>query len=93
MEREIRAHLTISGRVQGVCYRMETQAAARRIGVGGWVKNKPDGTVEAVVEGERTAVEALIAWCRRGPPGAMVTDVTVVRSPCRHAFTTFDITY
>ena len=64
MEDKVRAHAIISGRVQGVFYRMETKSAAERLGVNGWVRNKPNGTVEAMVEGEKKAVEALIAWCK-----------------------------
>jgi len=73
----VRAHLTIVGRVQGVWYRGSMQDEAERLGVGGWVRNRPDGTVEAEVEGSREAVEELVAWARRGPRGARVADVTV----------------
>jgi acylphosphatase len=73
----VRAHLVISGRVQGVWYRGSMQDEADRLGVAGWVRNRPDGTVEAEVEGKRAAVEELIAWAGRGPRGARVTDVLV----------------
>ena len=68
MEETVRAHLIISGRVQGVFYRMETKSAADRFGVSGWVRNRRDGRVEALVEGEKQQVDALIQWCRKGPP-------------------------
>ena len=73
----VRAHLVIRGRVQGVWYRGSMENEAERLGVAGWVRNRPDGAVEAEVEGEREAVEALIAWARHGPPAARVTDVEV----------------
>ena len=72
-----RAHLTIRGRVQGVWYRGSMENEAERLGVAGWVRNRPDGSVEAEVEGAPEAVDALIAWARRGPPAARVTDVAV----------------
>jgi len=72
-----RAHLTIRGRVQGVGFRFATVQRARSRDVAGWVRNNPDGTVDAVFEGPSEAVEALIAWCRFGPSGARVDDVEV----------------
>ena len=72
-----RAHLTIRGRVQGVWYRGSMEDEAERLGLAGWVRNRPDGAVEAEVEGAPEAVDTLIAWARRGPPAARVTDVEV----------------
>jgi acylphosphatase len=69
--------VTISGRVQGVGFRYAARDRARSRDVAGWVRNNPDGTVEAVFEGPPEAVEALVAWCRRGPSGARVDDVRV----------------
>ncbi len=77
MVENVRARAVISGRVQGVAFRFETQRAAERIGVRGWVRNRPDGTVEALFEGERARVEEMLAWCRRGPALARVTTVDV----------------
>ena len=66
--KKIRAHAIIKGIVQGVCFRAYTQQEARRLEVAGWVKNLYDGSVEAVFEGDRTAVEAVITWVSFRPP-------------------------
>jgi acylphosphatase len=77
----VRAHLTVTGSVQGVWYRGSMQEEARRLRIAGWVRNERDGSVVAEAEGERAAVDALIAWARHGPPGARVTDVQVAWIP------------
>ena len=69
----IAQHLVIRGRVQGVGYRYAMTEVAETLGVTGWVRNRRDGTVEAVVQGKGEHVERLVAWCRRGPVGADVT--------------------
>ena len=74
---QVAKHLTISGRVQGVGYRASMIDEARRLGVTGWVRNRRDGAVEAVVDGDAVAVAAIVAWARRGPPAARVADVLV----------------
>ena len=91
MADHVRAHALISGRVQGVAYRIETRWAAERVGVCGWVRNLPDGRVEAVFEGSKTAVEQLLEWCRHGPAPARVEKVDVRWEECTGAFTRFDI--
>jgi len=93
MENKVRAHAIIRGRVQGVFFRMETKRAADGLGVFGWVKNQPDGTVEAVFEGDRDRVEAVLDWCREGPPGADVADVAVSWEDYTGDFKGFDINY
>ncbi|HEX6003897.1 MAG TPA: acylphosphatase [Burkholderiales bacterium] len=65
----------MTGRVQGVGFRAYMTHRARELGVAGWVRNRPDGSVEAVVQGTPAAVEAITDWARRGPPGAAVADV------------------
>jgi acylphosphatase len=75
MTDRIRAHVFVSGRVQGVFYRANTRDAARSRGVDGWVRNRDDGRVEAVFEGEADAVEEMIEWCHTGSPAATVDDV------------------
>ena len=74
----VRAHVRISGRVQGVGFRYATADEAWRLGLGGWVRNVDSGQVEAVFEGQREQVEAMLGWCAAGPPGAFVRDVRTV---------------
>ena len=71
-----RAHVHVTGRVQGVYYRANPRDAAHDRGVDGWVRNLPDGRVEAVFEGPEDAVEAMVEWCHEGSPAARVEDVT-----------------
>ena len=73
----VRAHVLVSGRVQGVFFRVETRRLARRIRVAGWVRNRRDGRVEAVFEGTKAAVERMVEFCRQGPSGATVANVEV----------------
>jgi acylphosphatase len=70
-------HLIIKGKVQGVYYRASAKDVAREVGVTGWVKNMPDGSVEAIVSGSEERVEKFIEWCGKGPKNAEVTEVIV----------------
>jgi acylphosphatase len=74
---KVRVHVFISGRVQGVFFRIETLNVAKRKNVFGWVRNNSDGTVEATFEGAKEDVEKLVEFCRNGPFGARVTKVKV----------------
>jgi len=78
-------HLRISGRVQGVGYRDALCSEALAHGVAGWVRNRRDGSVEAVVQGSPQATDAVIAWARRGPPAARVSAVEVQDAAGEHA--------
>lgn len=70
-----RVRIFVSGRVQGVCFRMYTEQEARKLGLTGWVRNLTDGRVEILAEGEPGMIDDLVAWSRRGPVMAKVTDV------------------
>lgn len=72
-----RAHVFVTGRVQGVYYRANTRDAADERGIDGWVRNLDDGRVEAVFEGSQEAVKSMIEWCHGGSPRASVRDVSV----------------
>jgi acylphosphatase len=89
----VRAHVRVSGRVQGVFFRQTTAREATRIGLLGWVRNLPDGDVEAVIEGEPEKVDQLIAWCHHGPPSARVDDVSVSWEAATGEFSRFSIAY
>ncbi len=90
---QTRVHLKITGIVQGVFYRATTHSTAERLGLKGWVRNLYDGSVEAVAEGEESVVNELIAWCRKGPSGAVVDNVDVRREEPTGEFTGFRIRY
>lgn len=74
----VRAHVWVSGSVQGVYFRAYAEDEAAFRGVAGWIRNAPDGRVEAVFEGRRPSVDAMIQWCHRGSPASRVTGVEVV---------------
>lgn len=88
---KVRAHIFVSGRVQGVFFRSETRREARRYAVTGWARNLSDGRVEAVFEGEKKDVERLIEFCRNGPPGAVVTKVEMTLEPYTGEFRDFRV--
>ncbi|WP_022882746.1 acylphosphatase [Gryllotalpicola ginsengisoli] len=76
-----RVHAVVTGQVQGVGFRMAARDRARELGVTGWVRNRPDGAVEAEVQGDEIAVERMLAWLDRGPAGAAVASVDTTEVP------------
>lgn len=88
-----RAHVIIKGRVQGVCYRAFTQEVAKKLGLTGWVRNKMDGTVEAVFDGERSKIEEAINLCWEGPSLAHVSDIEIQWQEIEKGHTDFRITH
>ncbi len=88
---KIRANVTVRGLVQGVNFRYHTRQTAEGLNVNGWVMNLPDGNVSGCFEGEETAVQALIDWCRRGPSAAQVAEVLVERQTFQGEFADFTV--
>jgi acylphosphatase len=88
-----RARVVVNGEVQSVFFRQETKRRADNLNVKGWVRNRDDGNVDAVFEGEEQDVQALIAFCRNGPPRALVTNVKVEREKYAGEFNDFKIRY
>lgn len=90
-----RVHLFVSGRVQGVFFRAETKRQALKLGLKGWVRNVQDGRVESVFEGYESDVEAMIAWCMKGPRFARVKEVEIMEksSSAGTGFDAFEIRY
>ena len=90
---KVRAHIRVSGRVQGVFFRFETKREADKHGVKGWVTNHPDGSVEAVFEGEERLVKEMIDWCHQGPSLAKVEKVEIKNQKSTNEFDSFSIKY
>ncbi len=88
-----RVHVWISGLVQGVFFRYHTRKLAKKLGVRGWVRNLPDGRVEAVMEGEEEALKKMLEFCREGPPGAEVERVEIKWERPKGEFDDFEIQY
>ena len=84
-------HCYASGHVQGVFYRANTQQEAKKLGLSGWVKNLPDGRVEALACGDTENIEKLVSWMKIGPAGATVSAVTTDVQPWQAEFKTFDV--
>jgi acylphosphatase len=91
VDTKTQVHVVISGQVQGVWYRASTKQKAEELGLTGWVKNTAQGNVEAVFEGDESTVNQMIAWCRKGPPLAQVTDVKITRKRFSGTFAGFAV--
>jgi acylphosphatase len=89
----VRAHVWVSGSVHGVFFRATTRRTAQKYGVTGWVKNLRDGRVEAVFEGPKEKVDAMIKFCHEGPPAAIVKNVEVKWEDPTREFNDFDIAF
>lgn len=89
----VRAHVIVTGRVQGVYYRSYAVDEARALSIRGWVRNTYRGDVEAVFEGERDTVEEMVDWCWRGSPSSRVDDVQVAWEEATGEYERFDVIY
>ncbi len=92
-DEQARARVVISGRVQGVWFRGTTREKARERGLRGWVRNRPDGKVEAVFEGPRDQVRQMVSWCHRGPRMALVDSVEVDWGEATGGFSGFSVRF
>lgn len=90
MKKIVRAHLYISGIVQGVFFRTNTQDIARSLNLIGWVRNLRDGRVEIIIEGQKDTIEQFIQWCHKGPPGATVDNVEIEWMNATNEFKDFE---
>ncbi len=88
-----RAHVIITGKVQGVCFRIATKQEADKYGVTGWVRNRIDGSVEALFEGKKDKVDLLLKWCGDGPLTARVKKVETIWEEYKNEFETFQVLY
>jgi len=93
MSERICRRVIVSGRVQGVAFRAYARAAARKVGATGWVRNLPDGRVEALVEGASEHVDSMVAWFHKGSPSSKVEKVTIYDEKPSGQFTDFEITF
>lgn len=92
-EKKVRANVVIRGKVQGVFFRAETLKAATGYNLSGWVKNKKDGTVEAVFEGQEKNVVLMLEWCKKGSPHSKVEKTDVKWDDYQGGFSDFEIIY
>lgn len=93
MKSKARAHIFVSGKVQGVFLRYNTRREAQKLGITGWIWNLPDGRVEAVFEGEKDKIEKIIEWLRKGPTFTKIEKVEVKWEKPKNKFKDFRMTY
>ncbi len=91
--RNARLHIFVEGIVQGVFFRASTKEESCKLGLTGWVKNCPNGHVEAIFEGDKDKIEQAIEWCKKGPPGAVVRNVETVWEQATGDYDSFTIKY
>ena len=91
MEGKVRFHIFVSGRVQGIFFRENTKKKAQKLRITGWVRNLPDGRVEAVLEGEKDKIEELVNWAKKGPVFAKVDELKVMPEEYKEEFDNFEI--
>lgn len=93
MKEKIRAHVVLSGRVQGVYYRQNTVKQAQKLGLSGWIRNLNDGKVEAVFEGEKENIEKIVNWAKKGPFFARVSSLKIEWQKYKGEFNNFGVKY
>ena len=93
MPYKIRAHVIVKGLVQGVFFRQNLYERAKARDLTGWVKNREDGSVEAVIEGPQSKVKELVEWCKKGPTASRVEDVKITYEAFQDEFSDFEIHY
>jgi len=93
MRKQVRAHIFVSGLVQGVFFRARTRRKAQELGIKGWVRNLPDGRLEAVFEGEEERVREMLKWAQNGPPGAQISDFQAKWEEYEEEFENFEVRY
>ena len=93
MNQKVRAHILVSGRVQGVYFRENTRKKAQELGVFGWVRNLKDGKVEALFEGDKEKVERMVDWARQGPSSAKVENIEIDWQDYKGEFENFQLRY
>lgn len=91
MAKHSRVHIFVNGKVQGVYYRQNTAQKAQELRINGWVRNLSDGRVEAVMEGDEINIDKMLAWCKQGPPDAIVSGLEVNNEEYKDEFNAFDI--